>query len=470
MSRSHATVTITLVALITIIAFESLAISTVMPAAAAELGAGTRYGLAFSSMVTAQLLGIVVAGAWIGRVGPVLPTWLGQALFAAGSLAAGLAPSFELLLAGRVVAGLGAGLVVVALYVVVGSAYPESARPRVFAWMSAAWVLPSIIGPLLAALLAQVWSWRAVFLVVVPAVALTAAGLFANRRRLGAGRSEGSGTAGRDADVTGPTGRGPARTTYPSARRTVWLGLAVAAGAALFQWAGTDLVPPRPLYVGGALLGLVVLGLAARPLLPPGTGRLRRGLPAVVAARFALAASFNGAMTYVPLMLVAARGLQPSAAGAVLALASIGWTAGAWLQGRPRFDPRHAPVLAAGGACVTAGLAGLAATAATGAPIAVMIVSAAALGLGMGLGTTAVSVLVLHLAPPSQHAQASSAMSLSDALGATVGLATAGTLYATLVTDDPATSSDFAWFWAATAVVGVLALVAGVRSTQRART
>lgn len=471
LSPEYRTVTATLVTLVTIVAFESLAVSTVMPEAAADLAARTRYGLAFSSMLTAQLLGIVLAGPWIGRSGPLTPTWAGQGLFATGSLVAGLAPTFEILIAGRVVAGLGAGLIIVAMYVTVGSAFPARMRPQVFAWMSAAWVLPAVVGPLLAAALAATSSWRAVFLVVVPAVALTSAGLLVVRRRLGErpdARDEGQADASTASDAEAE----PAPMAYPSTRATVWLALLVAAGAGAFQWAGTDLVPPRPLMVGLAVGGLLVLAAAARPLLPPGTFRLRRGLPAVIAARFCFSGAFTASVTYVPLMLVSTRGMNAGLAGAILALSSVGWSLGSYLQGRSSFDPRSRPVVAAGGVCVVAGLTGFVLIALTGAPAALVALAGTVLGVGMGLGSTGVSVLVLHLAPRSQHAQASSAMSLADTLGATVGLAVAGTLYASTSTSGP-NPTAFAVLWAGCGVFGLAALLAGCRvraRSQRART
>src|SRR5665647_717575 len=101
-------------------------------------GAQPSYGLAFSFMLTAEMLGIVLAGVWADRRGPLPSLFAGQLLMAAGSAMAGLAPTFAVLLAGRLVAGLGAGLIVVALYVVIGRAYPDALRPRVFSWVSAA--------------------------------------------------------------------------------------------------------------------------------------------------------------------------------------------------------------------------------------------------------------------------------------------------------------------------------------------
>lgn len=139
-------ITIALVALVTIVAFENMAIATAMPRAAQQLDAVRSYGLAFSVMLTTQLLGIVLAGVWSDRSGPMPAMYAGQLLFASGAAMCGLATSFPMLLVGRAVTGLGAGLVVVVLFVVIGRVYPTEMRPRVFSFVSAAWVLPSLIG------------------------------------------------------------------------------------------------------------------------------------------------------------------------------------------------------------------------------------------------------------------------------------------------------------------------------------
>ena len=61
-----------------------MAVSTAMPDAARELDAVRSYGLAFSVMLTTQLLGIVLAGVWCDRSGPLPSLFAGQLLFAAG--------------------------------------------------------------------------------------------------------------------------------------------------------------------------------------------------------------------------------------------------------------------------------------------------------------------------------------------------------------------------------------------------
>ena len=85
---------------------------------------------------------------------PVVPLLASMALFSAGLLVCGLAPSMEVLLVGRVLQGLGGGALTVGLYVVVGLVFPAALRPAVFASFAAAWVLPALFGPGLAALVA----------------------------------------------------------------------------------------------------------------------------------------------------------------------------------------------------------------------------------------------------------------------------------------------------------------------------
>ena len=69
LGRTYLEVTLAVLALVTIVAFEAMAVSTAMPEVAVELDAVRSYGLAFSVMLTTQLLGIVLAGVWCDRAG-----------------------------------------------------------------------------------------------------------------------------------------------------------------------------------------------------------------------------------------------------------------------------------------------------------------------------------------------------------------------------------------------------------------
>ena len=417
-SRDQVVSAVTIVALVTIIAFEAMSVSTVMPAAGDALGVAGSYGLAFSSMFTAQLLGIVVAGTWIAAQGAYGAIVAGQVLIAAGSLLAGVAPSFGVFLTGRVVAGVGSGFVLVAVYVAVGAFFRGDQLPRVFAWLSAAWVLPSIVGPLLGAWLTEVISWRATFLVVVPLILPTLLAMIRRRARLRA--------AGLAPEAEGRLDR-----------RLLVVAVAVATGAGLLQWGGNSLVPPTPVAIVAIIAGAALLAVVLPRALPAGVFTLGRGLPSVIGARFLATASFNSSVTYVPLFLVGITGFTLTGSGVVLALSSIGWAAGSAIQSSRPFAGRQQHLVVAGAAlCALAcGLYVAVAVVAGEAPVSGwwMIVPATFSGMGMGLGMASMSVLTLEMSPREQHASASSSLQLGDVLGATLGLTLIGAVFASLV-------------------------------------
>lgn len=443
LAPAYRLLTVTLVAMVTVVAFESMAVSTAMPTVAAELHAVRSFGLAFSFMLSASLLGTVLAGLWCDRSGPVAPLLVGQAGFALGGLVCGAATNLATLLAGRVITGVGGGLLVVALYVAIGRAYPMSLRPKVFGWISAAWVLPSIVGPLIAGFLTEHASWRWVFWCVVPIAALTSALSWSRRHSFeGAEPSPGS-----RADQT----------------RVALLGAVLAIAAGVLQWGSQDL---RPLVLGpalAALVALVVVAAVAPRLVPPGTARLGRGLPSVMAARFLLTACFNGAIPFVALMLVAERSMTNTQAGIVLMLGSIGWSAGSAMQAREHALDKHR-LLSIGGACVSVGALLLAAVPLLGLAGWALAVGIVAQGFGMGLAMSTISVLSLDLTPVADHGRTSASLQLSDTLGSALGVALTGALFAALHVGSGHDGPTYALIWVTCAVVGAVVWFAGMRS------
>src|SRR5690606_4475832 len=93
--------------MILLVAFESLAVTTAMPTVATVLDGAHLYQLAFAGAIAAGIVGMVVGGAWCDRSGPRTPLTLACAAFAAGLAVAALAPSMEVLVAGRLLQGLG---------------------------------------------------------------------------------------------------------------------------------------------------------------------------------------------------------------------------------------------------------------------------------------------------------------------------------------------------------------------------
>ena len=167
LSPAYAATTVGMFALCAFVAFEATAVTTVMPSVAAQLDGVGLYALSFAAPLASGVVGMVAAGGWSDRRGPIAPLALALVLFASGLVVCGLAPSMEVLVAGRVLQGLGGGALTVCLYVLVGLIFPAALQPAIFTSFAAAWVLPTLFGPALAAYVAHVAGWRWVFLGVV---------------------------------------------------------------------------------------------------------------------------------------------------------------------------------------------------------------------------------------------------------------------------------------------------------------
>jgi MFS family permease len=410
-SPRHRTLTLGLVLTVTLVAFEALAVATIMPEVARELGGYALYGWVFAAFFLGNLLGIVIIGGLIDRGGLLRPFLGSLALFSAGLVIGGLAPSMEVLVAARFVQGLGAGAVPPIAYVAIGRALPEQLRARMFATLSTAWVVPGILGPAISGIVAQNLHWRVVFLGLLPLIALAGAMTLPAMAQSVAG------------DVTVEEG-----TVASATRQRLPWAVLVTAGAGLIVAGLTSarLFPGVPLFVAGIALAVP----AFRHLTPPGTLRAARGLPAAVLLRGILTFAFYCADAYVPLALVRLRGLDLATAGIALTVATLSWTAGAWIQARwfTRIGARRFVTL--GFLTLALGILAFAAVLSPNVPVAYGIAIWGLAGLGMGLSYSPLSLTVLAHAPPGGQGAATSGLQLSDVLGTALGTGIGGAIIA----------------------------------------
>jgi MFS family permease len=401
--------TLGLVLTITLVATEALAVPTAMPVVAKDLGGLELYGLVFSAFSVGALLGIVVVGALIDREGVVRPFVAGLLLFAIGLTIGGLAPSMPVLIGARFIQGIGGGAIPPVAYVAIGRALPESLRPRMFAMLSTAWVLPGIFGPAVAGFVAQELHWRLVFLGLLPLIALP--GAMATRALVAL--HERQSTTGR---MTGTLGR-----------RTLD-GLAVAGGVALLT-AGLTAQDPA-VFAGLVLVGLVITIVWFRRLTPPGTLTLARGYPTAIVLRGVLTFAFFCIDAYVALLLVDVRHWSPSAAGIALTAATVSWTGGSWIQARlaPRYRPET--FVRVGFPIVALGIALLGLVLLPDVPAILAVPTFAVAGLGMGLTYSQFALIVLRDVPPAEQGTVTSALTLSDTFGTALGLGVSAAIVA----------------------------------------
>lgn len=435
-----------------------------MPLVSRELNGAALYALAFAGPLATGVIGMVAAGNRSDRRGPVGPLYASVAVFALGLLIAGTAGAMPTLVAGRLVQGLGGGAMTVALYVVLARVYPPVLHPKIFAAFSAAWVIPSLVGPFAAGLVAQLASWHWVFLgvvgLVLPALLMIAPALRGLR-----GASRGASPRGSKEPPKEP---GPGEPGEPrEAREGPAAGAGRSPGYGRLAWAalaalavlGLNLSDRLPTAGGIAAVAAVTVALiAVRPLVPRGTLTARRGLPSVILTRGLASAAFFGAEVYLPYLLVERYVFSPTFAGLTLTGGAVAWAAGSAVQGRlgNRLDHRRAVRI--GAALVLGAIVLVLVTTVLHWPAAVVIAAWVFAGGGMGLMYARLSVMTLALSNKHNEGFNSSAMSISDSLGGALALAGTGLVFAAFTATTTAAGAGvapFAGVFALTAVIGV---------------
>ncbi|HET7684823.1 MAG TPA: MFS transporter [Candidatus Limnocylindria bacterium] len=430
--------TVGLIGLVTAVAFEGLAVSTVLPATAAELRGLGLYGWAFSAFWLTNLLGITLAGGDADRHGPRRAFVAGVLLFATGLAAAAVAPSMPVLIAARAVQGLGSGAIGAVVYVVIARAYPPTVHPRMLAIMSSAWVVPGLVGPAIAAWVTVAVDWRWVFGgLVVPVLALGAlAWRPITALRPAAGQA---GDRGRRAGAAAGLAAG---------------SLLVLAGLG----AGT-----AALTAGMVAGGMVLTVAGLRDLLPAGAMRLRRGAPAVPLVVFGTALAFFGAEAYIPLALTDVRGTGLEAGALALSASTITWTAGSWLQARLAPRGWRRGMVGVGTLLIAAAIGITALVLLPGVPVIVAALAWGIAGLGMGLAYTTLSLMTLESAEAGREGAASAALQLTFTLGTVFGTGVGGAWVALADGGRLPLATAIGITFAFTAVVVLLAAAASPR-------
>ncbi|HEY5247453.1 MAG TPA: hypothetical protein VIJ15_03250, partial [Dermatophilaceae bacterium] len=187
-------------------------------------------------------------------------------------------------------------------------------------------------------------------------------------------------------------------------------------------------------------------------------------------SRFLLTASFNGALTFIPLMLVNERHLPLTTAGIMLTVGALGWSLGSFVQGHHALSNRRSELIVAGGASLTFGILLLAAIAELGWHYYVVGLATALAGLGMGLAMSSTSVLSLSLSSVRDHGRASSSLQVADVLGSVLGISAAGAVFATMHNPLGSDIRVFELIWMSLGAVATLVMVSGQRTGAQAVT
>jgi MFS family permease len=328
-------------------------------------------------------------------------------LYAGGSLAGGLAPAPEVLLAARAVQGLGGALVFPATLALVNTTFPEGReRNRALAVWGGAGAAGLVIGVLLGGVLTQAFGWEAVFFVNVPLAGLTLVLAFA---LIPADRER---EKGRRFDLPGAV----------SATLGVTLLIFALVQGPRLGWGSPGILAS---VVAGLLLVVAFAVIERRsrdPLVPP---RLlaNRNLATATAIAFLFWATFGSVLYFLTLYFQDVHGYDALEAGAGFLLPTAFVVAGSALAGRlvTRCGLRSTLVAALAVGALGALALGLAMS--PHGSYAALIPGLILVSIGDGVVFTAMFIAAGTGVADGEQGVASGIVSTSTSVGAAVGLA-----------------------------------------------
>jgi EmrB/QacA subfamily drug resistance transporter len=410
-SRSHRARTWLLVALCTAQFMSMLDITVVnlaLPSIRGDLGLGVA-GLqwAVGGYVLAFACLLLTGGALGDRFGRRRVFTWGLAVFTAGSLVCGAASSAQVLVAGRVVQGVGAALFVPATLAILTRAFPEQReRARAIGVWAGVSALALPVGPILGGALVGALGWQSVFWLNGP---IGVAALLVAFRVVPA-------TPAVTRHLDGPG----------QVLAIGWLGLLTYAlvEAERLGWGSPGIL--AALTGGGVLLVLflAVEARAAHPMVPLGLFRNRR-FAAGNGVIFLVAFGLIGSFFSLSLFLQQVQGYSPAQAGLRMLPLLLPAAVAAPLAGRLTARSGPALPMVCGLVCTGGGLLGLTAVGA-GASYALWWPVLLPIGCGVGLTMTPTNAAIMGSVEPARAGVASAVSAASQQVGNVLGIAVIG--------------------------------------------
>jgi MFS transporter, DHA2 family, methylenomycin A resistance protein len=336
---------------------------------------------------------------------------LGIALFTIGSIICALAPDVGTLIAGRAVAGLGAALEVPTTLAILAAAYPdprERARPLGI-WASCNG-LAFIIGPTLGGVLVDHAGWRSIFLIVVPPCLLALALAY---RFVG----ESAAPKGRRLDLPG------------QALAILALGALSLAVIEAPRWGWTS---PWEILAIGVFVGSLLLFLRVEARTPGAMIPLDlfgKPLSASLAIAALMTFGMYAMLFLTPLYLQSVQGASAVTAGLLLLPMSVSFLIVSQLSGRLTNAVGPRAMTCGGMAAMGVGML-MMAFATTYGGLVVVEIALLVIGVGLGLNTAPVQNVAVASVPQSRAGTASGLVNTARMVGATLGVAVLGLLFA----------------------------------------
>lgn len=429
-------------------AFEMYSINAIMLKVAQEFDDMSHYAWGFTMFIIGQVFSIIVSGRLIDRFGAFKPLAAGVAVFALGLALAGGSTQMTTFLAARVVLGLGAGAMNIAVMVVIAEVYPAQRRSMMMTIFSFCYLGPAFIGSPLAAWVAATIGWRWAFWMIIPLLVIAAAVGVAPIRRLYRQRETRGGTPD-DAPL------------WAAIAGTGGMALLQAAGQAIQQLHHVSDLNWQTVVLGVG--GMIAVGAALHKLMPGRFWTFGEGMASLMWARLTLAGAFFASYSFLVPMLTEARGVGYQRAAWAVAVGAIGWAGGTVLQSQPNLKLRRDQLVTIGASCLAISIFSMAATAAWHVvPIAVGLGALLVAGFGMGLGSASTSLVVMTLSPPDAIGRNTSSLQVADNLGSAFFASVAGIIMPALLPKVLAPAT-FGWMYTVNGVVAVLSIGLSLR-------
>ncbi|HEY8452104.1 MAG: hypothetical protein FWJ70_03060 [Micromonosporaceae bacterium] len=418
------------------VAVHSIAYSSVLPLASAELDGSALYGAVLTAGAFTTILVLAIGPDRFAGIGPVWTLAVGTVLFLAGVALAVTAQDMVWILVGMVLRGLAGGLLVGLGLTAIGALFEDALRPRVMGLFAVMWLLPSLAGPALNAAVAVAAGWRAAM--AWPAVVVLVGRLL----------------VGRDAAII-PWRRSTVERPDVGNAVALLLGLVLAASA--------------PAARSGWGVPMLVAGLAAatvaslRVLRVQVSGQRSRFL--TTASFFGLCLAFFGGSGIVSLAVVDGLGNGVVASNVAVGAGLLAWAVTGTRP--PGLDARvgDSAVLGLVVLCAALALCSLALTPVLPSPTALPVLVAAwsLAGLGMGVTYPRISSQAMDDLAPERVPAVATAVAFAETSGTAVGSLLGGGTYSLASTHAVAPTTSIGWAYLLLTGAAAAALLVCVR-------
>ncbi len=403
--EGRAVYTVSLALGIALHAMDAFIVSTVMPSVVADIGGTEFYAWVVMLYMTMSIVGAASGGPIKLMFGARNGYVAAGFIFLVGTLVSANAPTMPVMLVGRAIQGLGAGMIVSQNVALISELFPPKLRARMIAITSGVWATSAIIGPTIGGIFAEMGWWRGAFWFAVPIILSFT---IVSWRTL-------------------PKGNG--RVEKKWSQFPIWR-VALLGSGVLFVGV-TSNIESIVLRIAAIAFGLFIVWLTVRldrsaenRVFPTRPFSPSTAVGAAYLAFLLIAMAPTSVGVFMPLAYQTLHGLSPLVAGYLGATLALGWSAGAvmtaQLQGR---GESYAIVI--GPILSTIGLLGVA-TSIDGTSVPLIVTFTVVTGFGIGISMSHLMTWTMLLARKGEETITASSIHTIRSLGVAFGAAGAG--------------------------------------------